>query len=55
MILSFTCRNTQKLFEGERVIRRVNIELAAMRKLVMLNRAMEVFGKVVNAWCGEDF
>ena len=54
MILSFTCRDTQKLFEGKRIRRWVNIESTAMRKLAKLNRALEVFGKVVKTWCGED-
>ena len=38
-ILSIRCPQTQRLFEGQRVRRFVNIEAAAMRKLAMLNRA----------------
>lgn len=39
MILSFLCSDTQKLFEGERVSRFVNIERVAVRKLNMLHVA----------------
>lgn len=39
MILGFKCKDTQKLFDGVRVRRWVNIEAVALRKLAMLNRA----------------
>ena len=38
-IRSFRCQETEKLFDGKRVRRFVNIEAVAMRKLAMLNRA----------------
>lgn len=39
MIQTFQCADTQILFSGQRVARFVNIEVVAMRKLAMLNRA----------------
>lgn len=45
MVLSFTCRDTQKLFEGKRIGRWVNIESTAMRMPAMLNRALKVFDR----------
>jgi toxin HigB-1 len=39
MILTFKCSDTEMLFNGLRVPRFVNIEIVAMRKLAMLNRA----------------
>ena len=39
MILGFKCKDTQKLFDGVRIKRWVNIEVVALRKLAVLNRA----------------
>ncbi len=38
-IQSFRCKDTERLFAGDRMRRFVNIEAAAMRKLAMLHRA----------------
>jgi len=38
-ILSFSCPDTENLFNGKRIKRFVNIQTVAMRKLAMLNRA----------------
>ena len=39
MISTFKCSDTETLFNGLRVARFVNIEVVALRKLAMLNRA----------------
>jgi proteic killer suppression protein len=39
MILTFKCSDTEALFNGKRVARFVNIQVVALRKLAMLNRA----------------
>ncbi|MCX5836096.1 MAG: type II toxin-antitoxin system RelE/ParE family toxin, partial [Deltaproteobacteria bacterium] len=39
MILTFKCSDTESLFNGKRVARFVNIQVVALRKLAMLNRA----------------
>jgi len=38
-IRSFKCAETEKMFKGERVKRFANIQVVAMRKLAILNRA----------------
>jgi proteic killer suppression protein len=42
VIWSFRCHDTERLFLGERVVRFVNIESAARRKLGMLHFASEL-------------
>ena len=39
MISTFKCSDTEDLFNGKRVARFVNIQVVALRKLAMLNRA----------------
>ena len=39
MILTFKCSDTEALFNGIRIARFVNIQVVALRKLAMLNRA----------------
>jgi proteic killer suppression protein len=39
MILTFKCSDTEALFNGKRIPRFVNIQVVALRKLAMLNRA----------------
>jgi proteic killer suppression protein len=39
MISTFKCSETEALFNGKRVARFVNIQVVALRKLAMLNRA----------------
>ena len=38
-IQSFSCRETEALFNGKRILRFVSMETVAMRKLAMLQRA----------------
>lgn len=39
MIKSFSNKDTEAMYAGERIARFINIETVAMRKLAMLNRA----------------
>ena len=39
MISTFKCSDTESLFNGKRVARFVNIQVVALRKLAMINRA----------------
>ena len=39
MISTFKCSDTEALFNGRRIARFVNIQVVALRKLAMLNRA----------------
>lgn len=42
MISNFKCRETELLFNGQRVARFANIAAVALRKLAMLNRAARI-------------
>ena len=42
MILTFKCSATEALFNGKRIPRFVNIQVVALRKLAMLNRAQKL-------------
>jgi len=42
MILTFNCPDTEALFNGQRIVRFVNIQSVAIRKLAMINRVAKV-------------
>ena len=42
MILTFKCSDTEALFNGKRIPRFVNIQVVALCKLAMLNRAQKL-------------
>ena len=42
MITDFRCKDTEQLFRGKRVVRFVNIERVAMRKLQQLHAATDL-------------